>query len=159
MTEPDPVPHSRPEEILSRARAEALALAGEDRGRRHRTPDEGGLVAAALEAHRALSRDLGRSVPLTALGPDGGVRGLTAFLAVYAARRAPCGGRPSASGRTGERGDDVAEFTGVHGERLGGDRGRVEHREHRPHALDAGVAGHLQGERGGIAARVAQAGT
>ncbi|MGV4982317.1 hypothetical protein ACVB8X_23990 [Streptomyces sp. NRAIS4] len=45
------------------------------------------LVAAALKAHRALSRGLGESVPVTALGPDGALRGLAAFIAVYAARR------------------------------------------------------------------------
>jgi hypothetical protein len=50
----------------------------------------GELLAAALRSYSALSAGLGRLVPLTALGPDGGgVRGLTAFLAVYGGRPLP----------------------------------------------------------------------
>ncbi|WP_420038156.1 hypothetical protein ACN2WE_41215 (plasmid) [Streptomyces sp. cg28] len=44
------------------------------------------LVAAALETHRALSRGLGRSVPLAALQPACGARQFAAFVAVYAAQ-------------------------------------------------------------------------
>ena len=81
--EPKPVPpHQRKDEIASRAWAEALAMACGDADHTHRTPGE--LVAASLEAHRTLSRGLGQSVPFTALGPDGGVLGLAAFVAVYA---------------------------------------------------------------------------
>lgn len=78
----------RKDEIVSRAWAEALALAhepGERTDRAGRPPGE--LVAAALKAHRALSQGLGQSVPVTAIGPDGGVRGLAAFVAVYAAQQ------------------------------------------------------------------------
>jgi len=83
--DPNPVPHLRKDEIASRACAEALAMACGDADHAHRPPGE--LVAAALKAHRTLSRGLGQSVPLTALGPDGGVRGLAAFVAVYAAQQ------------------------------------------------------------------------
>lgn len=154
MPDPDPVPRPRQDEIASRAWAEALALAG-DAGRPHRAPGE--LVAAALEAHRGLSREFGRNVPVTALGPGGGVRGLAAFLAVYAAQRERHGDRAPDSEQAGERGEDVVEFTAVHGERLGRDRRRVEHREHGPQGVDAGVTGHLEGQRRGVAPRVAQA--
>ncbi|WP_328891868.1 hypothetical protein [Streptomyces sp. NBC_00316] len=82
---PKPVPHPRKDEIVSRAWAEALAMAHGDADRTHRPPGE--LVAAALKAHRALSRGLKQNVPVTALGPDGGVRGLAAFVAVYAAQQ------------------------------------------------------------------------
>lgn len=87
MPEPDPnqVPHPRTDEIASRAWAEALAMAVGDADPAHRPPGE--LVAAALKAHRTLSRSHGQSVPVTALGPDGGVRGLAAFVAVYAAQQ------------------------------------------------------------------------
>jgi hypothetical protein len=83
--ETNPVPHLRKDEIASRARAEALAMACADADHSHRPAGE--LVAAALKTQRTLSRGLGRSVPVTPLGPDGGVRGLAAFLAVYAAQQ------------------------------------------------------------------------
>ncbi|MGW6062994.1 hypothetical protein [Streptomyces sp. NPDC055189] len=85
--EPKPVPphqRQRQDEIASRAWAEALAMACGDADHAHRPPGE--LLAASLAAHRTLSRGLGQSVPLTALGPDGGVLGLAAFVAVYAAQ-------------------------------------------------------------------------
>lgn len=87
MPKPDPnqVPHPRKNEITSRAWAEALAMACGDADHTHRPPGE--LVAAALKAHRTLSRGLGQNVPVTALGPDGRVRGLAAFVAVYAAQQ------------------------------------------------------------------------
>lgn len=83
---PIPVPHA-PDDgtTASRAWAEALAMTREDTGATHRSRGE--LVAAALSAHRTLSRDFGRSVPVTALGPDGAPRGLAAFVAVYAVQR------------------------------------------------------------------------
>ncbi|MFD8253850.1 hypothetical protein [Streptomyces werraensis] len=77
MPDPDPAPHPRRDETASPAGPEP--------------PSE--LVAAALEAHRALSRGLGQNVPLTALGPDCGVRGLAAFVAVYAAQQEQRGAR------------------------------------------------------------------
>lgn len=81
--EPKPEPqYQHRDEITSRAWAEALAMACGDADHAHRPPGE--LLAASLKVHRALSRGLGRSVPLTALGPDGGVLGLAAFVAVYA---------------------------------------------------------------------------
>lgn len=87
--EPDPILHPTPnprrDEIVSRAWAEALALA--DGHADHADRPVGELVAAALKAHRTLSRGLGQSVPVTALGPDGGVRGLAAFVAVYATQQ------------------------------------------------------------------------
>ncbi|WP_369193161.1 hypothetical protein [Streptomyces djakartensis] len=73
--------HPGTDEIASRARAEALAMTGQATGRVGRPAGE--LAAAALRAHRTLVRRLGRDVPLAALGPDVGVCGLTAFLAVY----------------------------------------------------------------------------
>ncbi|MDL5205439.1 hypothetical protein [Streptomyces sp. ALI-76-A] len=78
-------PHLRRDEIASRARAEALAMACADTAHSHRPAGE--LVAAALKAHRTLSRGLGPGGPVTPLGPDAGVRGLAAFLAVYAAQQ------------------------------------------------------------------------
>ncbi|MEG8279681.1 hypothetical protein [Streptomyces sp. AHA2] len=75
--------HPGTDEIATRARAEALAMTGQDTGPGRRPAGE--LAAAALGAHRTLVRRLGRGVPLTALGPDAGVRGLTTFLAVYGA--------------------------------------------------------------------------
>jgi hypothetical protein len=83
--DPNPIPHLRRDEIASRAWAEALAMACGDVDHAHRPPGE--LVAAALKVHRMLSRGLGQSVPVTAIGPDGGVRGLAAFVAVYAAQQ------------------------------------------------------------------------
>lgn len=77
-------PYQSRDEIASRAWAEALAMACGDADHAHRPPGE--LLAASLKAHRTLSRGLGQSVPLTALGPDGGVLGLAAFVAVYAAQ-------------------------------------------------------------------------
>lgn len=77
-----PTSNPRRDEIASRAWAEALAMADGDAGR-----PAGELVAAALKAHRTLSRGLGQSVPVTALGPDDGVRGLAAFVAVYATQQ------------------------------------------------------------------------
>ncbi|MEU6381104.1 hypothetical protein [Streptomyces sp. NPDC046909] len=92
--EPDPilqpVPHRpRREDIASRAWAAAQEMAGEDTDRAGGPERPAGeLVAAALKAHRTLSRGLGQSVPVTPLGPDGGgVRGLAAFVAVYAAEQ------------------------------------------------------------------------
>ncbi|WP_395576646.1 hypothetical protein [Streptomyces sp. BK79] len=80
---PIPVPHA-PDDgtTASRAWAEALAMTREDTDAADRSRGEA--VAAALSAHRTLSRDFGRSVPVTALGPDGTARGLAAFVAVYA---------------------------------------------------------------------------
>ncbi|MFK0063906.1 hypothetical protein ACIQTN_32330 [Streptomyces werraensis] len=151
MPDHEPVPHPGEDDIASRAWAEALEMA-------HGDPDRapGELVAAALEAHRELSRALGRTVPVTALGPDGGVRGLAAFVAVYAARRDRRTGRAPDSDQSGERVDDVVEFAAVHGERLGRDRRRVEHREHGTQAVDTGVPGHPESECRGVAPRVAQ---
>lgn len=80
---PIPVPHA-PDDgttTASRAWAEALATTREDTDA---TRSRGEAVAAALSAHRTLSRDFGRSVPVTALGPHGTARGLAAFVAVYA---------------------------------------------------------------------------
>lgn len=86
-TSPQPPAHADTETV-SRAWAEARSMAGPDgsaAGHPH-----GELLAAALRSHSALSAGLGRLVPLTALGPDGGgVRGLTAFLAVYGGRPRP----------------------------------------------------------------------
>ncbi|MFG2282298.1 hypothetical protein ACGFNQ_26885 [Streptomyces asoensis] len=78
-------PHARQAEITSQAWAEALSMAGA--GPARRPPGE--LAAAALLAHSALSAGLGRSIPLTGLGPHAGshggsVRTLATFLAVYA---------------------------------------------------------------------------
>ncbi|MFC8436842.1 hypothetical protein ACFUJT_01320 [Streptomyces griseoincarnatus] len=83
---PIPVPHA-PDDgtTASRAWSEALATTRKDTDATHRSRGE--LVAAALSAHRTLSRDFGRSVPVTALGPDGAPRGLAAFVAVYAVQR------------------------------------------------------------------------
>ncbi|CAL9323720.1 hypothetical protein [Streptomyces sp. R02] len=83
---PIPVPHA-PDDgtTASRAWSDALALTREDTDAAHRSRGE--LVAAALSAHRTLSRGYGRSVPVTALGPDGAPRGLAAFVAVYAVQR------------------------------------------------------------------------
>ncbi|KUM99175.1 hypothetical protein AQI95_40510 [Streptomyces yokosukanensis] len=93
MREPDPnpVPHLSKDEIASWAWAEVLTMACADAEHAHRPPGE--LVAAALKAHRTLSRGLRQSVPVTALGPDGGVRGLAAFVAVYAAQQDQPDGR------------------------------------------------------------------
>ncbi|WP_329113045.1 hypothetical protein [Streptomyces sp. NBC_01465] len=82
---PRPVRPARKDEIVSRAWAEALAMACGDSDHAGRPPGE--LVAAALKVHRALSRGLKQGVPVTAFGPDGGVRGLAAFVAVYAAQQ------------------------------------------------------------------------
>ncbi|XMA35605.1 hypothetical protein O1157_00450 [Streptomyces albogriseolus] len=83
---PIPVPHAHDDgATASRAWAEALAMTREDADAAHRSRGE--LVAAALSAHRTLSRDFGRGVPVTALGPDGTARGLAAFVAVYAVRQ------------------------------------------------------------------------
>ncbi|MFI6475187.1 hypothetical protein ACIBL5_33580 [Streptomyces sp. NPDC050516] len=83
--EPKPVPHLRKDEIVSRAWAEALAMACSDADHAHRPPGE--LVAAALKAHHTLSRGLGPSGPVAAVGSDGGVRWLAAFVAEYAAHQ------------------------------------------------------------------------
>ncbi|MEU5404218.1 hypothetical protein ABZ348_33590 [Streptomyces sp. NPDC005963] len=95
MPDPDPDPDSnsnsnsnsdpRREQIASRAWAEALAVASGDAVRAQGS--QGELLAASLEAHRMLSRGLGKSVAVTALGPDDGVLGFAAFVAVYAAER------------------------------------------------------------------------
>ncbi|MGW0614954.1 hypothetical protein [Streptomyces sp. NPDC002788] len=87
---PIPVPHARgdDETTASRAWAEALATTHGDTDGAHRPHRfQGELVAAALSAHRTLSREFGRSVPVTALGPDGTARGLAAFVAVYAVQQ------------------------------------------------------------------------
>ncbi|WP_327309938.1 hypothetical protein OG730_43010 (plasmid) [Streptomyces sp. NBC_01298] len=75
----------RTAEMVSRAWAEAHSMTCADPGHAHRPPGE--LTAAALTAHGRLSAVLGRSIPFTALGPGGGVRGLASFLAVYAAQQ------------------------------------------------------------------------
>ncbi|MET7746862.1 hypothetical protein [Streptomyces sp. NPDC005385] len=84
-----PVPHPcmRRDEIASRAWAEALAIACADPDHARRPRAE--LMAAALQAHRTLTRGPGPSVPLTALGPHGDPRALAAFVAVYAAQQPP----------------------------------------------------------------------
>ncbi|MFJ2893230.1 hypothetical protein ACIO53_45120 [Streptomyces sp. NPDC087305] len=80
---PPPEPYTRRADLASRAWTEALAMTRPGRAPR----PCGELAAAALREHSALSAALGRSVPLTALGPDGGGTGaLAAFLAVYAAQ-------------------------------------------------------------------------
>ena len=84
-TRPAPPPHTRRADLASRAWTEALAMTRPGPGRASRPCGE--LAAAALREHSALSAALGRSVPLTALGPGGGGTGaLAAFLAVYAAQ-------------------------------------------------------------------------
>lgn len=83
---PTPTPRARPADLVSRARREALSMAGAgpDPGRER----AGDLTAAALRTHRTLSAGLGHTVPFTALVPGGdGVRGLAVFLAVYAAEQ------------------------------------------------------------------------
>ncbi|MGW6485628.1 hypothetical protein [Streptomyces sp. NPDC055056] len=86
---PAPVPASRTrrDETASQAWAEALAKActHPDHARRPRSE----LMAAALQAHRTLTRGPGPGVPLTALGPHGDPRALAAFVAVYAAQQHP----------------------------------------------------------------------
>ncbi|WP_199550976.1 hypothetical protein [Streptomyces sp. N35] len=72
--------HQRKDEIVSRAWAQALAMTRGD-------GDRADLVAAALEAHRALSRGFKQHVPVTALVPGGAASGLAAFVAVYATCR------------------------------------------------------------------------
>lgn len=90
---PAPAPHpgtrtrTRRDEIASRAWAEALAIACADPD--HARRPRGELMAAALQAHRTLTRGPGPSVPLTALGPHGDPRALAAFVAVYAAQQPP----------------------------------------------------------------------
>lgn len=80
---PPPGPHTRRADLASRAWTEALAMTRPGRAAR----PCGELAAAALREHSALSAALGRSVPLTVLGPGGGGTGaLAAFLAVYAAQ-------------------------------------------------------------------------
>ncbi len=83
-TRPAPPPHTRRADLASRAWTEALAMTRPGPGRAPRPCGE--LAAAALREHSALSAALGRSVPLTALGPGGGTGALAAFLAVYAAQ-------------------------------------------------------------------------
>ncbi|TQJ37129.1 hypothetical protein OHU34_43155 [Streptomyces sp. NBC_00080] len=79
-------PPAHKAEFASRARAEALAMAGADPDRAHRPP--GALAAAALRAYSTLSAGTGRSVPVTVFAAGGdGVRELAAFLAVYAAEQ------------------------------------------------------------------------
>ncbi|MER7173050.1 hypothetical protein [Streptomyces mesophilus] len=72
--------HRRKDEMVSRAWAQALAMTRGDG-----EPAE--LVAAALEAHRALSHGFKQNVAVTALAPNGAVSGLAAFVAVYATCR------------------------------------------------------------------------
>ncbi|MFJ2162822.1 hypothetical protein [Streptomyces sp. NPDC087856] len=79
---PPPDPHTRRADLASRAWTEALAMTRPG----HASRPCGELAAAALREHSALSAALGRSVPLTALGPGGGTGALAAFLAVYAAQ-------------------------------------------------------------------------
>ncbi|MGW0877381.1 hypothetical protein ACWD3Z_44020 [Streptomyces sp. NPDC002740] len=82
---PIPQPPARKAEFASRARAEALAMAGAGPDVHHLP---GALAAAALRAHSTLSAGTGRSVPVTVFAAGGdGVRGLAAFLAVYAAEQ------------------------------------------------------------------------
>ena len=95
---PPPGPHTRRADLASRAWTEALAMtrpdpdpdpdpdSGPDPGPGRAPRPCGELAAAALREHSALSAALGRSVPLTALGPGGGTGALAAFLAVYAAQ-------------------------------------------------------------------------
>ncbi|WP_329240888.1 hypothetical protein OG223_52965 [Streptomyces sp. NBC_01478] len=105
---PPPEPRTHRADLTSRAWAEALSMthphpdprtrSGSGSGRAQHPYGE--LAAAALHEHSALSAALGRSVPLTALGPaGGGVRALAAFLAVYAARHE----QRTAPGRRGGR--------------------------------------------------------
>ncbi|MEU5367341.1 hypothetical protein ABZ354_28375 [Streptomyces sp. NPDC005925] len=88
-TTPTPGRHARRAELASLAWTEALTMAGPhpDPGPARRPPGE--LAADALRAHSALVAGLGRYVPVTCLEPGArgvhGVRGLAAFLAVYAA--------------------------------------------------------------------------
>jgi hypothetical protein len=85
---PAPIPHparTRRDEIASHAWAEALAIACADPDHARRPRSE--LMAAALQAHRTLTRGPGPGVPLTALGPHGDVRALAAFVAVYSAQQ------------------------------------------------------------------------
>ncbi|MGW6261609.1 hypothetical protein [Streptomyces sp. NPDC055085] len=86
---PDPVPASRTrrDETASQAWAEALAKACTHPDHACRPRSE--LMAAALQAHRTLTRGPGPGVPLTALGPHGDPRALAAFVAVYAAQQHP----------------------------------------------------------------------
>ncbi|MEU8792984.1 hypothetical protein [Streptomyces sp. NPDC048643] len=86
---PAPIPHprTRRDEIASHAWAEALATACAHPDHAHRPRGE--LMAAALEAHRTLTRGPGPSVPLTALGPHGDPRALAVFVTVYAAQQHP----------------------------------------------------------------------
>lgn len=80
---PTPMTHARTAELTSQAWAEARSMAGDGPENGRRAP--GCLAAAALRAHSTLSAGLGHSVPFTVLGPTGAaVRGLAAFLAVYA---------------------------------------------------------------------------
>ncbi|MFF6992679.1 hypothetical protein [Streptomyces sp. NPDC010273] len=90
---PPPGPHTRRADLASRAWTEARAMtrpdpdSGPDSGPGRAPLPCGELAAAALREHSALSAALGRSVPLTALGPGGGgTAALAAFLAVYAAQ-------------------------------------------------------------------------
>ncbi|MET8036736.1 hypothetical protein [Streptomyces sp. NPDC005345] len=82
-----PAARTRSDENASQAWAEALAMActHPDHARRPRSE----LMAAALQAHRTLTRGPGPDVPLTALGPHGDPRALAAFVAVYAAQQHP----------------------------------------------------------------------
>ncbi|MFD9393203.1 hypothetical protein ACFWBB_21545 [Streptomyces sp. NPDC060000] len=84
---PAPTPYAHTADLVTRAWREASCMAGAGPdAAAHRPP--GDLTAAALRAHRTLSAGLGHTVAFTALGPRGdGVRGLAAFLAVYAAQQ------------------------------------------------------------------------
>ncbi|WP_327722862.1 hypothetical protein OG381_48845 (plasmid) [Streptomyces sp. NBC_00490] len=82
---PTPTTPARTVDLTSQAWAEARSMAGAGPDHGRCPPGGDRLVAAALRAHSTLSAGLGHSVPFTALGPSGGaVRGLAAFLAVYA---------------------------------------------------------------------------
>jgi hypothetical protein len=109
---PPPEPRTHRADLTSRAWAEALSMtrphpgprtgsgSGSGSGSGRAQHPYGELAAAALHEHSALSAALGRSVPLTALGPaGGGVCALAAFLAVYAARHE----QRTAPGRRGGR--------------------------------------------------------
>ncbi|MEV6962724.1 hypothetical protein AB0M97_26825 [Streptomyces sp. NPDC051207] len=106
-----PTTHARTVEITSRAWAEARSMAGVGPDRDSHPQRD--CLAAALRAHSALSAGLGHCVPVTALGPTGGaVRGLAAFLAVYAdqdrhRRTTPDQDRSEATTPDRNRGEDA----------------------------------------------------
>ncbi|WP_230195129.1 hypothetical protein [Streptomyces coriariae] len=83
MPDPCDAPAGDPD---SPAWAAARLMTGAPSGHGRRPP--GDLVATALRMCRTLSAGLGAGLPFTVLGPGGGgVRGLAAFLAVYATQQ------------------------------------------------------------------------